>query len=155
MKDLDQSKPILVFSIDKINFGVLSNVVERVVHAVELSELPGAPTIVDGVINLAGDTIPIVNFRKRLKKKKKPIRLSDKIIIVKTDDLKFGFFIDFIVGLKDVNITKYKETDEVIPHTNIIVEGVAIIDKELVLIHDVNKFFTIQEKNKLSDALEK
>ncbi|PLX02157.1 MAG: hypothetical protein C0595_12000 [Marinilabiliales bacterium] len=153
MGKIDRDEYILLFTIGEIKFGLRLSQVERVLPAVELSVLPGAPAVVDGVINLAGDTLPIVNFRKRLKKRKKEIHPSDKIIIVQTNELKLGFFVDEVVGLKELNSDKFKVTDDVIPHTNIVVEGVTIIDNEIVLIHDINRFFSIQEKNKLLKVL--
>lgn len=153
MKNEVDNEYILSFSIEDLKLGIFLNLIERVIRAVETTPLPGAPKIVYGVINLGGKTIPIVDFRKRLKLKKKEAIPSDNIVIVKSTNITFGFYTDEILGLKNINKQTFSTTGELIPGKNDLIEGITIIENEMILIHDVNKFLSLSEVNQLSKAL--
>lgn len=144
---------ILSFSIESVKLGISLNLTERVIRAIEVSPLPGAPAIVSGVINLGGTSIPIVDFRKRLKLKKKDVIPSDNIIIVKSATITFGFFTDEVLGLKNIKHQAYSTIGEMIPGSNELIEGITIIENEMILIHDVNKFLSLAEVKQLSKVL--
>lgn len=144
---------ILVFLIQNLHVGISLNITQRVIHAVEISPLPGAPSIVDGVINLGGDAIPILNIRKRLNLETRDIEPSDKIVIVKTDDFSFGYFTDDVTGLKEIELNNIKKSSDVLPGTNVLIDGIIVIEDDMVFIHDVNKFLSLKEKEELKNAL--
>lgn len=153
-KEID-NEYILSFRIGRLNLGIYLNIIERAIRAVQISPLPGAPTIASGIINLGGKAIPVVNFRKRFGLKNKQAEPGDKMIIVRSTTLLFGFLADDIIGLKNIKNKSFSESAGMLPGTNKLVEGVAVIDDEMILIHDVNKFLSIKEEKQLSNALEK
>jgi len=155
MDEVIDKEFILIFTINKLKLGISLRITHKVIHAIEITPLPGAPTIVDGLINIAGNAIPVINIRKRLNLKSKSIIPSDKIIVVKTDDISFAFIADEVIGLKEVDISNIKKSSDLLPETNEIIEGIVVINNEIVLIHNVNKFLTFLEKNKLKKALKK
>ncbi|MFQ5632726.1 MAG: chemotaxis protein CheW, partial [bacterium] len=57
----------LVFTIDDQQFGLPMSQVERIIRAVEVRPVPEAPDYINGVINMQGRVIPVVNLRKRFR----------------------------------------------------------------------------------------
>lgn len=155
MHEVIEKEFILIFTINKLKLGVTLDITQRVIHAVEITPLPGAPGIVEGLINLEGNTLPVINIRKRLNLESKKIVPSDKIIVVHTEDISFAFFADEVIGLKEININSIKKSSDLLPETNELIEGIVVIKNEIVLIHNVNKFLSLWEQKKLKKALNK
>ena len=55
---------VLVFEVGDKRFGVHSGNVREVVRAVKLSPLPEKPDIVEGLLNLRGQILPVVDVRR-------------------------------------------------------------------------------------------
>ena len=68
---MKESVQLVAFMLDGQRYGLRLSVVERVVRAVEVTSLPSAPDIVMGVINLAGQIVPVVNIQRRFRLRKK------------------------------------------------------------------------------------
>ncbi len=56
---------IVGFRIGKENFGVPIAIVHEIVRMMEITVVPDAPSYIEGVINLRGKIIPVVDLRKR------------------------------------------------------------------------------------------
>ena len=115
---------IFVFSLDHLRIGVFLKDVQRAIRAIAVSPLPGAPSIVTGIINVEGKIIPVVNIRETFNLKKKAISLTQKIAIVNRAETQIGLFVDDIIGLVDISNEAYAEAEELIPGSGKTVEYV-------------------------------
>ena len=155
MRTSDANEFYLILSISRLKIALSLSVVSRAIRVVEISPLPGAPPIALGILNLGGIVIPILNFRKRFGLKNKSISASDKLVIVNTPNLQFGFIVDEIIGLKPLSEKNIKESENIIPGIDRILDGVAVLENELILIHDVEKFLSLHEENQIKKAIQK
>jgi len=141
---------ILAFYIDKNIYGLPLEQVDRVVPALAYTELPRAPEIVQGVIDVAGSIVPVIDFRKRFGLEQKAISIDDQLILAHNKKRPFALFCNQALGIKEV---------EELPNHSIVlvgeqlVKGVARLADGLVLIHDLNLFLTQNEDNTLDEAL--
>jgi purine-binding chemotaxis protein CheW len=72
---------IVVFAIGERAIGVPASIVRELIRAVAVTALPGAPRGVDGVIDVRGVLIPVVDLSERLGVAPRPIRSSDHMLI--------------------------------------------------------------------------
>ncbi len=72
---------LVVFALGPRMVGVPASTVRELVRAVAVTELPGAPPGVDGVIDLRGTLIPVVDLSLRLGITPRPMRASDQLLI--------------------------------------------------------------------------
>ncbi|HET9989674.1 MAG TPA: chemotaxis protein CheW [Kofleriaceae bacterium] len=72
---------IVVFAIGERTVGLPASTVRELIRAVAVTGLPGAPRGVDGVIDVRGTLMPIVDLSERLGVSPRPIRSSDQILI--------------------------------------------------------------------------
>ena len=72
---------LVVFALGERMVGVPASTVRELVRAVAVTELPGAPTGVVGVIDLRGTLIPVVDLSLRLGLTPRGIRASDQLLI--------------------------------------------------------------------------
>lgn len=126
--------------------------VERVVRAVYLTPLPDAPEIVSGVVNLEGRIIPAINMRRRFRLPDREMALTDQIIIAHTSQRPVALVVDEING-----IFEYDEPDIVVAETILsgleYIDGVVTLDDDLILIHNLDRFLSLEEAASLDRAM--
>ena len=143
---------VVVFTLDGLLYALpLGNVI-RVIHALEIRELPKAPEIISGIINVGGQIIPVVNMRKRFGMADREIIPDDNFILADTGKRHVALWIDEVTGLKEIVPGKYSETKEALPYAEFI-KGVARIEENIILIYDLEKCLNLKEEMELDKAL--
>ncbi len=151
---MKNSNQYVLFTLGEQRYALHLSTVERIVRMVEITSLPKAPEIVLGVINVQGRVVPVVNIRRRFRLPEREIDLSDQLIIANTSKRTVGLVVDEVVGVIE------RSEPEVIPVAKVLptldyVEGVIKLENGIVLIHDIDKFLSLEEKKKLEAALKK
>lgn len=114
--------------------------------------MPEAPEIVLGVINLQGRVIPVVNIRKRFHLPERETNLSDQLIIAQTAKRTVALVVDAVAGLREHLERDVVPGESVLP-TIKYVDGVARMDGGLVIIHDLDRFLSLEEEESLDNAI--
>lgn len=143
---------LLIFTIDHKKFALDTNKVSKVLLAAEPTKIDNAPAIVLGVLDVYGEVIPILDFRKRLGVPKKEIGLNDKIIIALKGGSKIGFFVDEIEETITDEALEMVPTEEVWPGIEFISQ-IAQHEESLYLMADLEKFLSDEEENILQKSL--
>lgn len=92
---LDDDEQVVVFLLDKEEFGVPIESVQEIVRVPEtLTRVPKAPECVEGVINLRGSVLPVIDLRMRLGLKR--VERSDRrrIMVFLISGVRTGFIVD-------------------------------------------------------------
>ncbi|OYW19683.1 MAG: chemotaxis protein CheW [Burkholderiales bacterium 12-64-5] len=126
--------------------------VERVVRAVYLTPLPGAPEIVLGVVNLAGRIIPAVNMRRRFRLPEREIALTDQLVIAHTARRSVALVTDTVDGISEYAEPDIVDAETILPGLEYI-EGVVKLGDGLVLIHNLDRFLSLEEAVSLDRAM--
>ena len=142
---------LVVFALDDQRYALHLSAVERIVRAVEMTPLPKAPEIVIGVINVQGRIIPVFNIRRRFHLPEREIELSDQLIIANTARRTVALVVDTVDGVIERLSEEVTPADQVLPRIEY-VEGIVKLENGLVLIHDLDKFLSIDEGTKLDEA---
>ena len=74
--------------------GFLAADVVEVLPAVRVSALPGSPAVVEGAINLRGTVVAVFDLRQRFGCATRPVRPSDRLVIVATDGRRIAVRVD-------------------------------------------------------------
>lgn len=100
----DDEEQVVVFRLGKEEFGVPIESVQEIVRvSSELTQVPKAPADVEGVINLRGAVLPVMDLRRRLGLD--PIERSDRqrIIVLLIDGVRTGFIVDSVAEVLKVH----------------------------------------------------
>jgi len=143
----------VVFSLGNQRYGLPLSAVDRVVRMVAITPLPKAPDIVLGVVNYQGQVIPVMNMRRRFNLPENDIALTDQLVIAHTSRRPVALVADtvhdVIAGLAQGLI----ETENILPGIEY-VDGVIKLEDGLILIHDLDKFLSLEEESSLNQALQ-
>jgi purine-binding chemotaxis protein CheW len=146
------SDSLVVFQLGEQRFALDVTVVERVVRAVEIAQLPDAPRGVRGVINLQGRIVPVFDLWSRLGQPARAVRAGDHLIVARTHSRTVALLVDSVVGVVRRSEAQITPAAEILPDIESI-SGVMKLDDSLVLVHDLERFLSIEDHEKLQLAL--
>jgi len=147
-----KSQIIVLFNLDELRYALYLLAVERVIPIVEITPLPKAPEIVMGIVNYHGEIIPVINIRKRFNLPAHEIKLSDQLIIARTTKRFVALVVDSVIGVHKLEHDQFVDTKEEFPYADY-VTGIAKIENNIVLIHDLEKFLSLEEQHLIENAL--
>ena len=149
---LTEIDKIIIFTLDGRSYALpLKNVI-KVIYALEIRELPKAPEIISGIINVKGEIFPVVDLRKRFEMKVREIIPDDNFILCDTGKRRIALWIDEVTGVKELAAGNYSETKETLPYAHFI-KGVAKIEEDIILIYDLEQCLNLNEELELEKAL--
>ena len=149
MSELTQ---LVIFRLDDERYALPLAIVERIVRAAEVTPLPKAPTIVLGVIDLEGRVLPVLNIRRRFQLPEREISPADQFLIAATESNTVVLVVDEAQGVIERSPTEIVEAAQIAPGLEQI-QGVTKLDDGLALIHDLEKFLSLDEARSLDEAM--
>lgn len=148
---IDKQK-IVLFSLEEPRYALYLSEVVKVERAVEITHLPKAPQVVSGVINFHGEIIPVIDIRKLFRLPQRDIRLEDQFIIARTSQRLVVLVVDSVNGVYDLEHHQAMDPGESLPFTEYL-SGIATVERDIVLITDLEKFLSLEEERVLDVAL--
>jgi purine-binding chemotaxis protein CheW len=92
---LDDDEQVVIFRLDKEEFGAPIASVQEIVRVPdELIRVPKAPSFVEGVINLRGTVLPVIDLRLRLGLNQVERSDRQRIMVFLISDVRTGFIVD-------------------------------------------------------------
>jgi len=143
---------LLVFRLDEQRYALPLELVKRVVRAAEITPLPKAPPIVLGVIEVEGRVLPVLNIRQRFSLPEREISPDNQFLIARTARLTVVLMIDEAQGVIERLPTEIIGAAHIVPGLEQI-QGVTKFNDGLVLIHDLEKFLSLDEAHALDKAM--
>lgn len=96
---IENSLQLITFRAGDEDYGLYIMKVQEIIRIVEPVKVPKAPAYVEGVINLRGKIIPIIDLRKRMGKVVTPYSEASRIIVVDTDGRMAGLVVDMVIDV--------------------------------------------------------
>jgi len=149
---MNELKDLVIFSLENRQFALHLFTVERVLRAVEVTPLPKAPEIVLGIINMQGRIIPVINVRQRFCLPEKEIEPSDQFIIANNSKRLVALVVDSVIDVIQHPGQEIISTEEILPGIKYI-EGAIKIKGDIILIHNLKQFLSLEEEKALDKAL--
>ncbi len=143
---------LLELALDDQRYALHLSAVERIVRVVAITPLPQAPSVVLGIINVHGRVVPVIDLRRRLQLPQRPPRLSDQLIIAHSARRPLALVADAVVGVVACPLDAVVPPGAVLPRVGY-VAGIVKLPGELVLIHDLDTFLSLDEEQTLARAL--
>ena len=95
-KQEDELLQLVTFSIGEEEFGVNILKVQEIIRTMEITRVPRAQAFVEGVINLRGKVIPIIDLRRRFGLDSKSHDKHTRIIVIEINNMIVGFVVDSV-----------------------------------------------------------
>jgi purine-binding chemotaxis protein CheW len=140
------------FRIGKETFGVPINLVHEIVRLPEITAVPDAPDYIEGVINLRGKIISIVDLRKRFGESQIEPSRKNRILVAEIDRKMVGLIVDAASEVIRLAETEIEAPPEVFQESEVkYVTGVGKLHGRLVILVDLTKILQKGELRRLGD----
>lgn len=144
----DSLLQIVTFSLNKEEFGVDILKVHEINRLMEITRVPRAPAFVDGVINLRGKIIPIVNLRKRFELSPLENDKDTRIIIMEVHDIIVGFIVDRVSEVLRLPANIVEAAPPVISGIDAdYISGIGKLNDRLLIMLDLEKVISASDIN--------
>jgi purine-binding chemotaxis protein CheW len=137
-------REFLIFDLEGVRYGLPVADVREIVRAVLPVPLPGAPGVIEGVVNLRGRVVPVLDLRRRFRLPARPIEPTDHLIIAHAAGRLVALRVDRAVELAQV-----AEGDV----QDVAAARIAKLPDELVVIQDTGALLSGAESSALEQAL--
>jgi purine-binding chemotaxis protein CheW len=137
---------LVSFNIGTEEFGVDILKVQEINRMVEITKVPQAPHYVEGVINLRGKVIPIVDLRKRFNLELKEHDKNTRIVVVDIVGNIMGMIVDSVSEVLRLPANTIEPPPEIVTGINSeYIKGVAKLDDRLLIFLDLSKVINVNE----------
>lgn len=143
---------LVLFEAGGCRFGLRLEEVERVLPMLEVQPLPRAPRAVLGVINLHGEILPVLDLLRRLRRPTAAPRASDRLVIARSSRRRFALRVDAALGISEFEPSLTTAVDALLLGASG-VSGVVATAEGVLLIHDSERFMSLNEERRLDQAL--
>lgn len=140
------------FRIADEEFGVDIIKVQEIIRMVDITRVPNTPAFVEGVINLRGKVIPIIDMRKRLELATKPYDKDTRITVVEIENRIVGFIVDSVSEVIRIEKSITEPPPPMVSNINSnFITAIAKLDNRLLILLDLNEILTSDEVIELSE----
>jgi purine-binding chemotaxis protein CheW len=145
---------LVVFELNNESYGVDVKQVQSIIPMPEIVAVPGAPTFIEGVVNLRGAVIPVVDLRNRFNLSPPPNGRKAVIVIAELDALQVGLIVDKVTEVTKIAETAIEPPSPLLTSVDTAyLRGIGKFDEErLVILLDLSKVFSLEEQQTLTEA---
>jgi len=144
---------LVTFRIGEEEFGVDILRVQEIIRMLEITRVPKAPDFVEGVINLRGKVIPIIDLRKRFGLTIKDHDKHTRIIVVEINDMVVGFVVDAVSEVLRIPADIVEPPPPVVAGVDSeYISGVGKLEDRLLILLDLNRLLNREEQEVLAEV---
>ncbi|MBC7197441.1 MAG: purine-binding chemotaxis protein CheW [Deferribacterales bacterium] len=148
MADISQ---FVGFKLGSEKYAIDIMVIEEILRKTEITPVPKAPDFIEGIVNIRGRVIPVVDLKKKLNLGTVNNSQTSRIIIANINNKKIGFLVDEVEEV--LRIEKNLIEDAPALAVNIdsnYINGVAKTDKGMIILLDITKVFSPYEQRQFN-----
>ncbi|EJP21797.1 CheW-like protein [Peptostreptococcaceae bacterium AS15] len=117
----------------------------------DIVAMPNSPSFVEGISNLRGEVICIVNMADKLGVVSKSNNKNQKIIIISINNFSIGFSVDDISGIIHVSSEDIELTPDILSKSNVFSDGVVKTQDKIMILLDFNRILNDEEIEELEN----
>ena len=150
----DDLLQLVTFSIGSEEFGVDILKVIEIIRTMEITKVPKAPAFVEGVINLRGLVIPIIDLRRRFGLAEKAGDSDTRIIVIEINGMSVGFVVDSVSEVLRIPANTVEPAPPVVAGVNSdYISGVGKLEDRLLILLDLDKLLSADDLESLGASV--
>jgi purine-binding chemotaxis protein CheW len=152
---IEKDLQIVGFRIGRETFGLPIAAVREIVRVPEITSVPNAPDFIEGVINLRGRIIPVVDLRKRFGEPVGAPNKKNRIVVVEVENRSLGLMVNSASEVLKIPPSEIEAPHSVFQEGDLnYITGVGKLHGRLVILLDLSKVLQRGELRRLDDAAE-
>ena len=152
---MEKDLQVVGFRIGNETFGVRIGSVREIVRVPEITAVPSAPETVEGVINLRGKIIPVMDLRKRFGQAEIQPDKKNRILVVELDNKLVGLIVDAASEVLKIAPSEIEAPGNLFAEGESgYVTGVGKLKGRLIILLDIAKLLHRPEFKRFEEAAE-
>jgi purine-binding chemotaxis protein CheW len=140
-------KKHVIFTLANEHYGVGIAVVDSIIKLQAITAVPRAPNFVEGVTNLRGKVLPVIDLRKRFGLPAEESTKEARIVVTEMDGSTVGMLVDTVSEVLDVADEAIEPPSPIVTTVDSgFITGIAKVDDRLVILLDLEKVLSAEEK---------
>lgn len=144
-------KQYIGFILEENEYTVPILKVQEIIKIPQITKMPGVPHYIEGITNLRGRVIPVVNLKKVLGIPE--VNSGSKVIVVSSGRITFGALVDDITGVVNIDDSQVEPAQEFIQQGQNHVEGVARLGDKLLVLLDTKKLIPSEDQSLFEEEI--
>jgi purine-binding chemotaxis protein CheW len=152
---MEKDLQVVGFRIGNETFGVRIGSVREIVRVPEITAVPSAPETVEGVINLRGKIIPVMDLRKRFGQSEIQSDKKNRILVVELDNKLVGLIVNAASEVLKIAPSEIEAPGNLFAEgESSYVTGVGKLKGRLIILLDIAKLLHRPEFKRFEEAAE-
>lgn len=152
MPPFDLSTQFLLARLGDTRIGFAASAVHEIARAVAITPLSGAPDIIEGVINLHGRIVPVVDVRRRLSMAAVANAPEQFLVVIEVMERLIAMRVDDVEDIVDVPAASLESPAQLSPVLERL-RGISALSDGALVIYDTSAFLTQAESEALDGAV--
>ncbi|MBA3074044.1 MAG: chemotaxis protein CheW [Anaerolineae bacterium] len=146
-------KQLVIFELGSEFFGIDIASVEGINKMLDITKIPQASEYLLGITNLRGSVLPVICLQKRFGLKAEELTNETRIVVANLDGVKVGMVVSAVSEVLTIDDSVIEPPPPMVSNINSeFITGVAKIDKRLVILLDLSKVLSFEEKIQIANA---
>ena len=139
-------KQLVLFSLAREVYGIDVSDVREIIRMQPVTKVPKAAFFIEGIINLRGRVIPVVNIRKRFDIEEAEQTAESRIVVVDIEGSTIGIMVDAVTEVIRVATDAIQAPSDIVAARDTgYLKGIVRVDKQMVVLLDLSKLFLESE----------
>lgn len=149
-----QDVQLVIFKLANEDYGLPIQKVQEINRMVPVTRLPQTPDFMEGVINLRGRVIPVIDLRKRFGLAAREQQDDTRIMIIDVDGQTVGIIVDAVNEVVQMPGTAIEPPPPAFILDARYIEGIGKMEDRLVILLNVDQVLTSQEAIELRSSVQ-
>lgn len=146
---------LVVFDLSGELFAISIERINTIIRMETITKVPGTDSYVEGVINLRGSILPVIDPRKKFNLELKESDRQSRIVVVETDGQNIGLIVDAVTETLRLPVKDIEPPSEtIVSASTSYIRGIGKTDGKLIVLLDLDKLFSSGELADLESARE-
>ncbi len=144
---------VVSFRLGHEEYGVDIAQVQEIIRMVAITHVPRAPRFMEGVINLRGQLIPIIDLRTRFSMSRQEHTKSTRIVVTEIGSKRVGMVVDAVSEVLNIPIENVEDAPEMVAGVGTeYIQGVGKVGERLIILLDLTMVISGEEKQQLENV---
>jgi purine-binding chemotaxis protein CheW len=144
---------LVVFKLTNELYGVDIYRVQSIIPMLQVTAVPGTPSFIEGIINLRGALVPVVDLRRRFDLPLAAEGQKRVVVIVELEGLQVGMIVDKVTEVRKISGAAIEPTSPFLASIDTAyLQGIAKVDEQMIIMLDLDRIFAPHEHQVLKQA---
>lgn len=143
---MSDERQVVIFKLGNEEYAIPIMQVQEIIRMTDITAIPQAPDFVEGIINLRGRIIPIIDLMKRFNLEGGEYSDEMRIVVVDVQNQTVGIIVDMVSEVSRLGEDDIEPTPETVTLSNTAyLSGVGKLDGRLIILLNLDYILTEKE----------